>query len=116
MEDDWAARVADTIMGDIPRSLHADWAEDLPARVAAMLRREAAAGASGPTAPERIGDVMAALPHYLSAQTAARTRAKLIGAALVARALGDDWRTAARPAAPVFGPDRRPDAPGTDKE
>jgi hypothetical protein len=36
---------------------------------------------------------VAALPHYLSAQTAARTRAKLVGAALVAQALGAHHRT-----------------------
>jgi hypothetical protein len=93
MDGDWASGVAEAIMGDIPRSIHADWAEDLPDKVAAMLRIAASPQASGTDSQACISEVVAALPYYLSAQTAARTRAKLVGAALVAQALGAHHRT-----------------------
>jgi len=97
MATDWAAEVAEAILGEIPRSIHSDWADDVPQKIAAMLRMQASLQASDPASQATISSVVALLPSYLSAQVAARTRAKLIGAALAVRALGQHQRLAAQP-------------------
>jgi hypothetical protein len=87
-EEDWAADVAGRIVGDIPHAVFVRWATDVPERVAAMLRLELRRPSQDAELNAFAEGIVRALPDYLPDQTAARLRAKLLGALLTAGALG----------------------------
>ena len=90
---DWAADVAERIVGDIPHAVFVRWAADVPERIAIALRAEL-----GEVHRERdinvfVEDIVRALPDYLPNPTTARLRAKLHGALMTAGAIGRYLRT-----------------------
>jgi len=89
---DWAQDVAERIVGDIPHSIYVRWAADVPEKVAVMLRLELANASRDGEHNAFVEQIVRALPDYLPELAAARMRAKLAGALLTARALGQRLR------------------------
>jgi hypothetical protein len=90
--DDWAADVAERIVGDIPHGVFMRWAVEVPQQAALMLRRQLDSPSSGRELTAFVEAMVQALPDYLPEQTAARLRAKLLGALLASAALGQHFR------------------------
>jgi hypothetical protein len=90
--DDWAFDVAERIVGDIPHAVFMSWAVEVPERVAAMLRSELCRTSSSAELKAFADAMVRALPDYLPEPTAARLRAKLLGALATAGALGEHFR------------------------
>jgi len=91
--NDWAQDVAERIVGDIPHSIYVRWASDVPEKVAVKLREELASPSHDGEQNAFIEEVVRALPDYLPELAAARMRAKLAGALVTARALGQHLQT-----------------------
>jgi|SRR6185437_10742802 len=105
--DDWASDVAERIVGDIPHGVLMQWAVEVPQRAALMLRRQLDNPSSGRELTTFVEEMVEALPDYLPEQTAARLRAKLLGALLASAALGQHFRAlgfvAPKPAFEIAG-------------
>jgi hypothetical protein len=105
--EDWASDVAERIVGDIPHGVFMRWAVEVPQQAALMLRRQLNSPASGRELTAFVEEMVQALPDYLPEQTAARLRAKLLGALLASAALGQHFRAlgfvAPKPAFEIAG-------------
>jgi hypothetical protein len=91
--DDWASDVAEQIVGDIPHAMFMEWAVEIPERAAMMLRTQLRRPSSARELNTFVEEMVRALPSYLPEQTAARLRAKLLGALITAAALGRQFHT-----------------------